>query len=70
MRSLSSAEIADLEFDADLMGYRAVYLPKPLDYNFFVLYRKKPELTYVGHYRTLDSVYRAMHDNYIPEASR
>jgi hypothetical protein len=65
MRKLSKTEIADLEFDADLMGYRVVYLPKPLDENHFVLYRKEPVLTHIGHYRNLIKVRQAMQDNYV-----
>ena len=64
MRSLSRKELDDLMFDADLMGYRVVYLPKPLDENHFVLYYKKPVLTHVGHYRRLNDVKMAMQQNY------
>lgn len=67
MRKPSKNEVDDLEFDAGLMGFRVVYIPKPLDQNHFVLYYLKPELTYVGHYRTLDNVRMAMQKHYKPE---
>lgn len=66
MRKLSQREVDDLEFDAGLMGFRVVYLPKPLDWNHFVLYYLKPELKYVGHYRTLNDVRMAMQKHYKP----
>ncbi|NDC96331.1 hypothetical protein EB118_19870 [bacterium] len=62
---LSKNEIADLEFDADLMGFRLVYLPKPLDNNYFVLYHKEPVLTYIGHYSNLNDLNVAMQKNYV-----
>lgn len=64
MKQLTKAEIADLEFDANLMGFRVVYLPRPLDDNHFVLYYQKPVLTHVGHYRRLSDVRQAMQTNY------
>jgi hypothetical protein len=64
MRVLNKVEVADLQFDADLMGYRLVYLPKPLDQFHFVLYYKEPVLTYIGHYRNLNDLNKAMQDNY------
>ena len=69
MKKLTKNEIDDLEFDAGLMGFRVVYLPKPLDWNHFVLYYVKPELTYVGHYRGLNEVKMAMQKHYKPEYS-
>lgn len=68
MKKLSKNEIEDLAFDASLMGFRVVYIPKPLDWNHFVLYYLKPELTYIGHYRTLDNVRMAMQKHYKPTA--
>ena len=65
MRKLTKTEIADLEFDADLMGFRVVYLPNPLDENHFVLYHRKPVLTHVGHYRRLNDVRMAMQEHYV-----
>jgi hypothetical protein len=70
MRQLTKNEIDDLEFDAGLMGFRVVYLPKPLDWNHFVLYYLKPELTYVGHYRGLNEVKLGMQKHYRPEYSK
>lgn len=67
MRQLTKREVEDLEFDAQLMGFRVVYIKKPLDWNHFVLYYLKPELTYVGHYRTLNNVRMAMQQHYKPE---
>lgn len=64
MRLLSKTELSDLQFDADLMGYRLVYLPKPLDQFHFVLYRKEPVLQHIGHYRNVTEVTRAMQENY------
>jgi len=64
MRKLTKAEISDLEFDANLMGFRVVYLPNPLDENHFVLYHRKPMLTHVGHYRRLWDVRMAMQEHY------
>jgi hypothetical protein len=69
MKQLTKNEIADLEFDAEFMGFRVVYLPKPLDWNHFVLYYLKPELTYVGHYRGLNEVKLGMQKHYKPEYS-
>lgn len=66
MRQLSKRELADLEFDAQLMGFRVVYLKKPLDENHFVLYYLKPQLTHVGHYRRLNDVRAAMQQHYKP----
>ena len=57
-------QISDLEFDADLMGYRLIFIEKPLDENHFVLYYKKPELTYIGHYRRVNDLQVAMQNNY------
>ena len=51
------------------MGFRVVYLPKPLDWNHFVLYYVKPKLTHVGHYRGLNEVKLAMQKHYKPEYS-
>ena len=65
MRKLTKTEISDLEFDADLMGFRVVYLPDPLDENHFVLYHKKPVLTHIGHYRKLTDVWLAMQEHYV-----
>ena len=67
MRQLTKNEIDDLECDAGLMGFRVVYLPKPLDWNHFVLYYVKPELTHGGHYRGLNEVRLAMQKHYKPE---
>lgn len=67
MRVLSDREIKDLEFDAELMGFRVVYLKKPLDDNHFVLYHLKPVLTHVGHYRRLNDVKLAMQKHYRTE---
>jgi hypothetical protein len=64
MREMTRNEVDDLEFDADLMGMRVVYIKKPLDENHFVLYYKKPELTYIGHYRNLNAVRVAMQKHY------
>ena len=64
MRQITKNEIDDLEFDADLMGMRVVYIKKPLDENHFVLYHRKPELTYIGHYRRLNDVKIAMQKHY------
>jgi hypothetical protein len=61
MRQLSKNEV-----DAGLMGFRVVYIPKPLDWNHFVLYYLQPELTYVGHYRGLNEVKLAMQKHYRP----
>ena len=58
-----------MEFDAQLMGFRVVYLKKPLDCNHFVLYYLKPQLTHVGHYRTLNDVRMAMQQHYKPEGA-
>ena len=66
MRKLTKTELEDLEFDAQLMGFRVVYLEKPLDWNHFVLYHLMPQLTYVGHYRTLNDVRMAMQEHYKP----
>lgn len=66
MRQLSQREIDDLYFDAQLMGFRVVYLKKPLDQNHFVLYYLQPQLTHVGHYRTLNDVRMAMQEHYRP----
>ena len=65
MRMLNKTEIADLEFDADLMGFRVVYIAKPLDENHFVLYHKEPVLKHVGHYRNLRDLHLAMQANYV-----
>lgn len=67
MRSLSEREIEDLQFDASLMGFRVVYIPRPLDENHFVLYYVKPVLTHIGHYRRLNDVKLAMQKNYRSE---
>lgn len=64
---LTKTQIDDLMFDADLMGYRLVYLQKPLDNNPFILYYKKPELTYIGHYKNLRTLQEAMQTNYRQE---
>ena len=66
MRQLSQREIDDLYFDAQLMGFRVVYLKKPLDQNHFVLYYLQPQLTHVGHYRTLNDIRMAMQKHYRP----
>jgi len=63
---LSKNQISDLEFDADLMGFRVVYIEKPLDENHFVLYYKKPQLSYIGHYRRLNDLHMAMQNHYKP----
>jgi hypothetical protein len=68
MNSLSKREIEDLEFDADLMGFRVVYIRKPLDENHFVLYYRKPQLTHIGHYRRPNDVRLAMQKYYRIEA--
>jgi len=68
MRTPTAREIDDLHFDAELMRFRVVYLPKPLDWNHFVLYHTQPELEYVGHYRSLNDVKLAMQKNYRPGA--
>lgn len=65
MRLLNKTEIADLEFDADLMGFRLVYIPRPLDENHFVLYYKEPVLTYIGHYRNIRDLQVAMQKHYV-----
>ena len=70
MRKLSQREVDDLEFDAGLMGFRVVYIPKPLDWNHFVLYYLQPELTYVGHYRGLNEVKMGMQKHYRPVETR
>jgi len=67
MKKLSKKDVSDLEFDANLMGFRVVYLEKPLDENHFVLYRKKPQLTHIGHYRRLTDVQLAMQTHYSME---
>lgn len=67
MRKLSKKEVDDLEFDADLMGFRVVYLEKPLDDNHFVLYYRKPQLAHIGHYRRLADLHLAMQTHYRPE---
>lgn len=64
MRKLTKKEISDLEFDADLMGFRVVYIEKPLDENHFVLYKRQPQLTYVGHYRRMNDIQMAMQQTY------
>ena len=70
MRKLTQREVDDLEFDAGLMGFRVVYIPKPLDWNHFVLYYLQPELTYVGHYRGLIEVKMGMQKHYRPVETR
>jgi hypothetical protein len=60
----TKTEISNLDFDADLMGYRLVFIEKPLDENHFVLYYKKPELTYIGHYRRVRDLQEAMQKHY------
>jgi hypothetical protein len=64
MREMTKTEVEDLEFDAELMGMRVVYIRKPLDENHFVLYYSKPELKYIGHYRRLNDVKMAMQKHY------
>jgi hypothetical protein len=66
MKKLSNMDLDDLQFDAQLMGFRVVYLEKPLDWNHFVLYHLMPQLTYVGHYRTLNDVRMDMQQHYVP----
>ncbi len=69
MKQLTKNQIDDLECDAELRGFRVVYLPKPLDCNHVVLYYVKPKLTLVGHYRGLNEVRLAMQKHYQPEYS-
>jgi hypothetical protein len=64
MREMTKTEVEDLEFDAELMGMRVVYIRKPLDENHFVLYYSKPELKYICHYRRLNDVKMAMQKHY------
>lgn len=65
MRQLSRNELDNLDFDANLMGFRIVYIRKPLDQFHFVLYHKHPELKYMGHYKNVRDVQNAMQQNYV-----
>jgi hypothetical protein len=65
-KKVTNAELEDLQFDAQLMGFRVVYIKKPLDDNHFVLYRTKPELQHVAHCRRLNDVRIAMQKYYTP----